>query len=131
MDFQLGLYLAIGILIGFAIGWVITNVFSRKAKKYNSVKKELEQTKLELSTQKQMIVKHFSHSAEILDKMATDFRKLYKHMADNSSAFMTEQDEQLTLSNAKKIDEPLEIDNKTNAENETIDNSERSEEQKS
>ena len=81
-------YLIIGFVIGFIICFIFISVISPKARKYAKVKQELDQTKDELIAQKQMIAKHFSHSAEILDNMAKDFRRLYQHMAENSSQFM-------------------------------------------
>ncbi|KFA58682.1 hypothetical protein A9G34_09360 [Gilliamella sp. Choc4-2] len=84
MDKDIVIYLIIGFAVGFIISFIIMNVISPKARKYASVKRELEQAQEELKTQKQIIAKHFSHSAEILDNMAKDFRRLYQHMAENS-----------------------------------------------
>ncbi|MCO6548244.1 YhcB family protein [Gilliamella sp. BG6] len=88
MDKGMLTYLIIGFVIGFIICFIFISVISPKARKYAKVKQELDQTKDELIAQKQMIAKHFSHSAEILDNMAKDFRRLYQHMAENSSQFM-------------------------------------------
>ncbi|OCG01549.1 hypothetical protein A9G12_02500 [Gilliamella sp. wkB112] len=85
-------YLVIGLVIGFVIGLIFMSIISPKARKYAKVKRELEQTQEELSAQKQMIVKHFSHSAEILDNMAKDFRRLYQHMAENSGQLISGND---------------------------------------
>ncbi|OCG59311.1 hypothetical protein A9G41_05160 [Gilliamella sp. Nev5-1] len=88
MDKDMLTYLIIGLVIGFIIGFIFVNVISPKARKYTKVKHELEQAKDELIAQKQMIAKHFSHSAEILDSMANDFRRLYQHMAESSGQFI-------------------------------------------
>lgn len=94
-------YLIIGLVIGFIIGLIATSLFSGKIRQYNRLKKELETTKQELASQKQIIVKHFSHSAEILDNMANDFRRLYKHMAENSSHLLSAEDiSKVTVPNA-------------------------------
>ncbi|OCG28061.1 hypothetical protein A9G11_11140 [Gilliamella sp. wkB108] len=92
MDKDMMTYLVIGIVIGFVIGFIFMSIISPKARKYSKVKRELDQTRDELNSQKQMIVKHFSHSAEILDNMAKDFRRLYQHMAENSSQFVMNED---------------------------------------
>jgi len=92
MDFEMTTYLIIGLVLGVIIGIIITNVFSPKSRRYNQVKRDLEETKQELVTQKQMIVKHFAHSAEILDNMAKEFRRLYQHMADNSNNLVSKED---------------------------------------
>lgn len=90
MNQELMTYLIIGIVVGVIVGIIIANVLSPKARKYTKVKRELEATKQELTNQKQVIVKHFSHSAEILDNMAKDFRRLYQHMAENSSTLLSD-----------------------------------------
>lgn len=92
MDKDMVTYLIIGLVIGFVVGFLFMSILSPKARKFNKVKQELEQTKDELNAQKQMLVKHFSHSAEILDNMAKDFRRLYQHMAENSSQFIDNED---------------------------------------
>lgn len=94
MNKDMLIYLIIGLVIGFAITFIFMSIFSPKSRKYAKVKQELDQTKSELVAQKQMIVKHFSHSAEILDNMAKDFRRLYQHMAENSSQFVDNENVQ-------------------------------------
>ncbi|QYN45076.1 MULTISPECIES: YhcB family protein [unclassified Gilliamella] len=88
MEKDIIIYLSIGLVMGFIIGAIFMNVLSPKARRFASVKRELEQAQEELKTQKQMIAKHFSHSAEILDNMAKEFRRLYQHMAENSQQIM-------------------------------------------
>ncbi|WP_081301240.1 YhcB family protein [Gilliamella sp. wkB178] len=92
MDKDMITYLIIGLIVGFIIGLIFMSIISPKARKYAKVKRELEQTQEELNAQKQMIVKHFSHSAEILDNMAKDFRRLYQHMAENSGQLISGND---------------------------------------
>ncbi|MWN31518.1 MULTISPECIES: YhcB family protein [unclassified Gilliamella] len=110
MDKDMLIYLIIGLAIGFVIGFIFTSIISPKARKYAKVKQELEQTKDELVAQKQMIAKHFSHSAEILDNMAKDFRRLYQHMAENSSQFIDNDSvSSLDFNSVLDSDEPKEI----------------------
>lgn len=92
MDSEMTTYLIIGLILGIIVGIIFTNVLSSKSRKYNKVKRDLEEAQKELVTQKQMIVKHFSHSAEILDNMAKEFRRLYQHMAENSSHLISPED---------------------------------------
>lgn len=92
MDKSMMTYIIIGLVIGFIAGIIFMNFVSQKGRKYVKVKRELEQAQEELATQKQMMVKHFSHSAEILDNMAKDFRRLYQHIAETSGQFITSDD---------------------------------------
>lgn len=92
MNEQLMLYLGIGAIVGAVLGVIISTILSPSTRRYNQVKRELDATKQELISQKQMIVKHFSHSAEILDNMAKEFRSLYQHMTENSNAILANMD---------------------------------------
>ena len=92
MDKQMMIYLVIGLVIGFVLGIILTNIFSSKGRKFAQVKRQLEETEEQLKVQKQTIVKYFSHSAEILDNMAKEFRRLYQHMAESSGKFTSEKD---------------------------------------
>lgn len=109
MDKDTVIYLVIGLIIGFVVAYIVISIISPNSRKYAKVKQELEQAREELNTQKQMIAKHFSHSAEILDNMAKDFRRLYQHMAENSNQFLAGEE-------ISAID--LNIDNNQNNNNE-------------
>lgn len=85
-------YLIIGMTLGIILGVILTTVFSSKSRKVNQLQRELEESKQQLDSQKQTIVKHFSHSAEILDSMAGEFRRLYQLMAENSNHFASQDD---------------------------------------
>lgn len=109
-------YLIIGVILGIIIGVIATNIMSPKTRKYNIAKQELDEAKRELANQKQVIVKHFSHSAEILDNMAKDFRRLYQHMAENSSNLLSEEDIKNSVYNSPALEitetSPVEIQEK-------------------
>ncbi|MBC9129830.1 DUF1043 family protein [Frischella sp. Ac13] len=92
MNSEIVIYLVIGLAFGITLGIILANVFSPKSRKFNLLQRELEEAKQQLITQKQTIVKHFSHSAEILDNMAKDFRRLYQHMAENSNNLISQED---------------------------------------
>lgn len=92
MDKSMMTYIIIGLIIGFIVGIIFINFVSQKGRKYAKIKRELEQAQEELASQKKMMVKHFSHSAEILDNMAKDFRRLYQHIAETSGQFVTSDD---------------------------------------
>jgi uncharacterized protein len=92
MDKSMMTYIAIGLIIGFIVSMIFMNVFSKKGRKLAKVKRELEQAQEELEAQKQIMVKHFSHSAEILDNMAKEFRRLYQHIAETSGQLVNSDD---------------------------------------
>lgn len=105
-------YMAIGVVVGAIIGMILSNIINPKLRNHRKIKKELEATKQELATQKQVIAKHFSHSAELLDNMAKDFRRLYQHMAENSNNLLADADlkDPLYAPPAIEIDETLRVD---------------------
>ncbi|MDF7670545.1 DUF1043 family protein [Orbaceae bacterium ESL0721] len=110
MDKVMITYLVIGVVVGFIICLIFMNDISPKARKYAKLKRDLDQAHADLDSQKQMLVKHFSHSAEILDNMAKDFRRLYQHMAENSSKLVSENDKsviQLDSDSDKKVTQNL------------------------
>ncbi|MGM3172749.1 Z-ring associated protein ZapG [Dickeya lacustris] len=76
-------------LIGFAIGIIIGAVAmrfgNRKLRQQQALQNELEKKKSELDAYRQELVSHFASSAELLDKMARDYRQLYQHMAKSSN----------------------------------------------
>lgn len=90
MSNHVALSLIIILIIGVVIGVILASIFNPKLRRHNALKKELDATKQQLVNQKKMLVKHFSHSAELLDKMANDFRHLYQHMAENSTSLLTD-----------------------------------------
>jgi uncharacterized protein len=92
MSHQATFHLITGITIGVILGFIIFNFFSPKARRYHAIKKELNITRQELQSQKQMIVKHFAYSAELLDNLAKDFRHLYQHVAENSNTILSKID---------------------------------------
>lgn len=94
----------ISLVVGLVIGSILTLVFSTRVKKANQLQRDLDEAKLALLTQRQMLFKHFSQSAEILDKMASDFRVLYKHMSDNSNTFFTQEELAALESQLNKIE---------------------------
>ncbi|TEA26757.1 ZapG family protein [Candidatus Schmidhempelia bombi] len=92
MGHQATFHLITGITIGVILGFIIFNFFSPKARRYHAIKKELDLTKQALQSQKQIVVKHFAYSAELLDNLAKDFRHLYQHVAENSNTILSKFD---------------------------------------
>lgn len=90
MSNEMILYLVAAFILGLVLGGVLTGVLQPKSRRYKKVKQELEKCQEELMTQKQTMAKHFSHSAELLDNLAKDFRKLYQHMAENSQTILAD-----------------------------------------
>lgn len=85
-------FLIFGLATGGSAGVILTSIFNPKLRQYKTLKKELDESNQQLTKQKQMLVKHFSHSAELLDKMAKDFRNLYQHIAENSNSILPDHD---------------------------------------
>lgn len=77
-----------GIIIGLLVGIGLSSFFHPKIRHQRKLKQELDSTQKALVKQREELVKHFSDSAELLDKMANDFRNLYQHMADNSTSLL-------------------------------------------
>lgn len=81
-------YALIGLVVGLIIGALAVRLGSSKLKEQEATQRELEQNKAELEEYRKELVSHFARSAELLDKMASDYRQLYQHMAKSSSELM-------------------------------------------
>lgn len=109
-------YALIGLVVGIAIGAIAVRFGSSKLRQQQTLQNELEKSKSELEEYRQELVGHFAHSAELLDKMANDYRQLYQHMAKSSSSLlpdMLQQDNpfryRLTESEADNDQAPIEM----------------------
>src|SRR5699024_12231 len=58
--------------------------------KQRALQYELTKKESELDAYREELVNHFAHSAELLDRMANDYRQLYQHMAKSSSELLPE-----------------------------------------
>lgn len=90
MTWEYALYAVVGLVVGIIIGAVAMRFGNRKLRQQQALQYELEQKKAELETWREELVGHFAQSAELLDKMAQDYRQLYQHMAKSSSTLLPE-----------------------------------------
>ncbi len=81
-------YALIGLVVGLIIGATAMRFGNRKLRQQQNLQYELEASKKELEEYREELVSHFAHSAELLDKMAGDYRQLYQHMAKSSSSLL-------------------------------------------
>ncbi|MFP1723766.1 Z-ring associated protein ZapG [Lonsdalea quercina] len=84
-------YALIGLVIGVIIGAVAMRFGNRKLRQQQVLQHELEKSKADLEQYRQELVSHFARSAELLDNMADDYRKLYQHMAKSSNELLPEE----------------------------------------
>ncbi|SQI43263.1 Putative cytochrome d ubiquinol oxidase subunit 3 [Leminorella richardii] len=80
--------LIIGLVAGLIIGALAMRFGNRKLRQQTALQQELDKSKAELETYRQELVNHFSHSAELLEKMAQDYRQFHKHMVKSSSTLL-------------------------------------------
>lgn len=90
MTWEYALYAVVGLVVGIIIGAAAMRFGNRKLRQQQALQYELEQKKAELETWREELVGHFAQSAELLDKMAQDYRQLYQHMAKSSSTLLPE-----------------------------------------
>ncbi|MFP1909492.1 Z-ring associated protein ZapG [Lonsdalea quercina] len=83
-------YALIGFVIGVIIGAVAMRFGNRKLRQQQVLQHELEKSKADLEQYRQELLGHFARSAELLDNMADDYRKLYQHMAKSSNDLLSE-----------------------------------------
>ncbi|MCD1124934.1 DUF1043 family protein [Jinshanibacter sp. LJY008] len=77
-----------GLVVGLIIGALAMRFGNRKLRQQTALQQELNKNKAELEAYRQELVSHFSHSAELLEKMAQDYRQFQKHMIKSSTALL-------------------------------------------
>lgn len=82
--------LALGIIIGF----YIAKATQKKDKSKAQLENTLANTQYELDQQRRDLIDLFSKSSHLLDKVAMDYNKLYKHLATSSTQLMPDLPEQ-------------------------------------
>ncbi|MEZ8965617.1 Z-ring associated protein ZapG [Vibrio breoganii] len=82
------IYAIVGLFVGIIIGVIISRVTTPQYQKQKEIQKELETSKFELEQQRQDLNDHFSESAQILDNIGKEYRKLYEHMANTSNELL-------------------------------------------
>lgn len=81
-------YGAIGFVAGLIFGVLMMMFGTTRSRDINKIQKELDKTKAELGTYRNEMKAHFANSADLLDKMAQDYRQLYDYMAKSSMHFI-------------------------------------------
>lgn len=76
------------LVVGIIIGAVAMRFGSKAAREGQNLQYELKAAKEELADCREELAGYFAHSAELLDKMAHDYRQLYRHMAKSSGDFL-------------------------------------------
>ncbi|AKJ43259.1 Z-ring associated protein ZapG [Pragia fontium] len=80
--------LIVGLVVGLVIGALAMRFGNRKLRQQTALQQELNKNKAELEAYRQELVSHFSHSAELLEKMAQDYRQFQKHMIKSSTTLL-------------------------------------------
>ncbi|CAM3988143.1 Z-ring associated protein ZapG [Vibrio neonatus] len=79
------IYAIISLFVGIIIGVIISRITTPQYKKQKELQKALETSKFALEQQRQDINDHFSESAQLLENIGKEYRKLYEHMANTSN----------------------------------------------
>ncbi|EXI61837.1 hypothetical protein A6B39_04775 [Mannheimia granulomatis] len=77
-------------IVGAVIGCTMVRVFHSGVKKQHDLEQQLKQTKTVVEEQKQKLEQHFEQSAQLLSTLATDYKKLYAHLAQSSEQLLPE-----------------------------------------
>lgn len=88
--------IAAAFIVGTVVGCTLVRVFNSNVRKQHELERELKQTKTQVDKQKQQIEQHFEQSAQLLSTLASDYKKLYAHLAQSSEKLLPE--------NAKNIE---------------------------
>lgn len=83
-------------IIGAVLGAILVRAFNSNVKKQHELEKTLKQAKANINEKNQQLEKHFEQSAQLLSTLATDYKKLYAHLAQSAEKLLPE--------NAKNIE---------------------------
>ena len=83
----LGSMFAVGAFLGFALGRTKGDDFQKVRELENS----LSESKAELEEYRQSVAEHFGKTAELFNRLTTDYREVYEHLAASSEALCGDQ----------------------------------------
>jgi uncharacterized membrane-anchored protein YhcB (DUF1043 family) len=79
-------------IIGSLLGYFICRIQLNGGSGSNEQQAKNEQLQTELNQYKQDVEQHFAGSAELLNKMATDYSKIYQHMAQSQQTLLPDSE---------------------------------------
>jgi uncharacterized membrane-anchored protein YhcB (DUF1043 family) len=100
------------LVIGIAIGYFVSRLFSKPDSTSEAIQKSLEQNQAELEAYRQQVSDHFSSSAKLLEDLAQQYQAVYTHMARQSKELMGDGAMQQTLFSKVERTEVTPIDDK-------------------
>lgn len=96
---EMWLAAGVGLIVGFILAYFFISLTKDSVKKQTATTNELNKVKQQLETQKQLLEKHFSESADLVKTLAQDYQNLYRHLAKSSEQLLPEAQNGLFLQN--------------------------------
>ncbi|AAP96293.1 hypothetical protein A6046_07055 [[Haemophilus] ducreyi] len=85
--------ISIAFLIGTLCGVLVMRFFKGNIQQQIQLKSELASAEAKIEEQKQQLERHFEQSANLLENLAEDYKKLYTHFAQNSEQLLPESNQ--------------------------------------
>ena len=79
-------------IIGALLGYFICKIQSNSGQPSEAQEAKNQQLQTELDQYKQDVEQHFSSSADLLNKMAQDYSKIYQHMAQSQQTLLPDSE---------------------------------------
>lgn len=93
-------------IVGIFIGVLVTRMASRNVQKHLQLQADLKTMQHKVDEQKLQLESHFAESAELLATLATDYKKLYDHLANSSTELLPEEHQAEFFKLTTKEDQP-------------------------
>lgn len=77
--------------VGLFVGVLFTRFTSRNVQKQLQLETDLKEIQAKADAQKQQLEQHFSESALLLATLAENYKDLYRHLAESSAHFLSEE----------------------------------------
>lgn len=82
--------IAAAFIVGAVLGAILVRAFNSNVKKQHELEQTLKLAKADINEKNQQLEKHFEQSAQLLSTLATDYKKLYAHLAQSSEKLLPE-----------------------------------------
>lgn len=114
-QWTMDIWAAIGaaFIIGAIIGCTLVRALHSGVRKQHELEAELKQTQALFDEQKQTLEQHFEQSAQLLSTLATDYKKLYTHLAQSSEQLLPEVAKNITFFQQSQLPVQAEMSEQT------------------
>lgn len=102
---EISWWMGLGAVVIFALGGAAGYLAARQteSQRYRRMEEELSQTKLDLSTYRGLVDRHFQKTSMLFNKLTDDYREVYEHLAYGAQTLCRERPSSPPLTLPRKM----------------------------